>query len=247
MIGLIDADILVYRCAFAAQKKHKRPDGAEEIIAEPVSHALHNVDSVVENIEKYFKRCEFFLSGKGNFRYDIATVQPYKANRGPKPVYYHEVRGYFADKYMATFSEGEEADDLLGKRQTKAQAEGEEQTCIVTIDKDLDMIPGMHYNFVKDKMYDVSERDGFRSFYKQVVTGDRTDNIPGLDGIGPVKASRVIDKYNSERAMWQAAKYCWHSECPDGFRGISTDLVVSEVAALLWIAREGRERWAEPE
>jgi hypothetical protein len=119
-------------------------------------------------------------------------------------------------------------------------------TCIVSIDKDLDMIPGHHYNPKKDVSYYINEQDGYRNFYKQCLTGDTSDNIPGIYGIGPKGAARIVDVWSREHAMWQAVEGEWHKHYPDGLGGKSAGDAVREVASLLWISRSGGERWSEP-
>lgn len=252
--GIVDADLLVYRCGFAAQKKRQiqREDGSIDHVrdVEPLSHALQNVDTTIAHFPD-FNKLEFYLTGKGNWRYEAATIQPYKGNRDAlaKPYWYKEIREHLINKYGAVVVDGMEADDMLGIRQTE---EPEHTTCIVSFDKDLMMIPGYHYNFLKGTKHDVGERDGYRSFYRQCITGDRTDHIPGVEGCGPKTASRIIDEFSKERAMYDAARNYWHLSYPDGYTSESgkrraTDEVFMEVASLLWIARKDRERWGAPE
>jgi 5'-3' exonuclease len=38
----------------------------------------------------------------------------------------------------------------------------------------------------------------------QLLMGDRIDNIPGVYGIGPVNAKRIIDKCKTSEEMWDA-------------------------------------------
>lgn len=243
------ADILVYRCGFAAEKKHKiqREDGDIEHVkeVEPLANALHNIDTVVDSIAGKFDSLEFYLSGTGNWRLEEATVKPYKGNRSPfnKPVYYKEIREYIVRKYGAVLVDGMEADDAIGIRATTNPGE---PVCIVSIDKDLDMIPGEHYNWVKDKRYTLNGTEATRNFYKQVLTGDSVDNIPGIYGLGPRNAERIIGQYSNERAMWQACRNEWYKHYPDGYEGKSALAVCLEVAKLLWIAQRGRERFEEP-
>ncbi len=61
----------------------------------------------------------------------------------------------------------------------------------MSIDKDLDMIRGWHYNFIKDKKYFIDDQQAIKHFYTQILTGDRVDNIIGLRGIGPKKAEKI--------------------------------------------------------
>jgi hypothetical protein len=193
---------------------------------------------IVNKISEQFDSLEFYLSGTGNFREEIATILPYKGNRSPfsKPVHYKEIKQFIVDKYKAAVVDGMEADDAIGIRATKEDAEN---VCIVTIDKDLDMIPGHHYNFVKDIRYTLNGTEAARSFYKQVLMGDRVDNIPGIHGIGPKHAERIIGPLSNERAMWQACRFKWHECYPDGYEGRSATAVCLEVAKLLWISRTG--------
>ena len=50
----------------------------------------------------------------------------------------------------------------------------------------------------------VSKDYSERFFYKQVLIGDSTDNIPGCPGIGPVKAAKIVDKYSTAELV-----ECW--------------------------------------
>ena len=67
---------------------------------------------------------------------------------------------YLVKEYKAEVCDGQEADDALGINQT-------DQTIICTIDKDLLMIPGQHYNFVKEEFKTVTYLDGLKHFYMQ--------------------------------------------------------------------------------
>jgi 5'-3' exonuclease len=132
---------------------------------------------------------------KSNFRYDIYPA--YKEGRkAEKPTHYHRLRDYLLETHGAELVLDQEADDALGIAQTP-------ETCIVTIDKDLDQIPGKHYNFVKKDFYEVTPDQGLRYFYEQLLMGDRIDNIPGIYGIGPVNAKRIIAPCKDERDMYE--------------------------------------------
>lgn len=249
MIGIVDADLITYRCGFAAEKKRKEvlDDGSIEHIrdVEPLNNALHNVDTVIDHMAKQFDSLEFYLSGSDNFREKIATVQPYKGNRSPfgKPVHYKQIRKYLREKYGATVVNGMEADDAIGIRAT---GDDNANCCVITVDKDLDMIPGNHYNWVKDIRYTINGTEATRNFYKQILTGDRVDNVPGIYGIGPKGAEHLIGKLTNERAMWQTCRREWYNHYPKGYEGRDAGAVCLEVAKLLWIARKGRERFEEP-
>lgn len=126
-------------------------------------------------------------SPANNFRYSI--YPSYKANRtAPKPRHHEDLKAYIIQEWGAKFAEGMEADDYLGILQDEEHS----TTVICSIDKDLKQIPGLHYNFVTEKWDEVSDVQAEAAFYKQIVIGDTTDNVPGVKGIGPVKASRKL-------------------------------------------------------
>lgn len=262
MIGLVDADLITYRCGFAAEKRVKvqHEDHVEHVReVGPLSHALQNVDTVMDSLKNKFGKLECFLSGKGNWRVEFATVLPYKGNRSPfgRPVHYKAIRKHLVDKWGAVVVDGMEADDALGIRQTGRHYETDPyvkqgpETCIISTDKDMLQIPGSHYNWVKDESKYIDERESIRNFYAQVLSGDRIDNIPGIYGIGTERAKRILQEVSTDRGCWQAVKRAWHDHYPDGYDTVDgrrrpVDEVLVEVASLLWIARHNQERWREP-
>ena len=107
------------------------------------------------------------------------------------------------DKWGALMIEGMEADDALGLAQ-------EEDTVIATIDKDLRIVSGWHFNLnthVKDK---VTDQEGDRFFYKQMLMGDKVDNIIGIRGVGPKKADKALDTV--DRAGWDMLVWSYYKE-----------------------------------
>jgi len=184
MTALIDGDIVCYRCAASAEQ-------------EPVEIALLRVDGLMRTILSSEKDQISFLSGKDNFRYKINPE--YKANRRdtPKPIHLQACRDFLISEYNAVVCDGYEADDALGFNQT-------EDNVIYSIDKDLLMIPGHHFNFVKNEYKEVSELDGLRQFYRQMLIGDTADNIFGVKGIGKVGAGKLIDHLTTEEEMFEA-------------------------------------------
>lgn len=100
-----------------------------------------------------------------------------------------------------------EADDALAIRQHELTEEFSrpDESVIVTLDKDLDMVEGWHYNFVKKNMYKTTHEEGDFKFHMQFLTGDRVDNIQGVHGIGEKKAFKLLDgKTATER--WDIIK-----------------------------------------
>jgi 5'-3' exonuclease len=103
-----------------------------------------------------------------------------------------------------------EADDALGIAQTT-------DTILCTIDKDLDQISGKHYNFVQKRLYSISEEEGLKWFYKQILIGDNADGIKGLRGIGPVKADKHINPLKNEAEYYSKVLELYKQHYPEDY------------------------------
>lgn len=271
-IALIDADILAYRSGFAVEQKVV----SEEIIdgetwtsvtydIEPLDNALQIVKDTIDfillslNTDQY----ELYLSGDENFRKDIATIKEYKGNRkkSRKPVHLEDIRQYLINERGAKVSDGQEADDDLGIRQMQLG----EQGVITSIDKDLLMIPGKHYNWVKDKKAITNEHQSMLYFFRQLLTGDATDNIPGCPTIGPQRAAKALKGIKTPEDMYQVVydlyddkmkgyahkivpemvyndgKVCYNHWNSNEEIQCTIDDYISEIASLIWIRRKEGE------
>ena len=203
----------------------------------PIEDTFEGIDNRLKWITKK-ANCDdmlVFLSGKTNFRNDVATIKPYKGNRkaSAKPVYYEKIREYFLTKHSAILSVNEEADDLLGIYQ-------EEDTVICTIDKDLLTVPGHHFNFKSAELSEVSKDESVYNLQYQHLLGDNVDNIPGIKGMGPVKTERAL-KGKTERVRWQVISNLYRNEYGDDW-----EKSLLEVGTLLYIRQKEGEVWKLP-
>jgi DNA polymerase-1 len=132
-----------------------------------------------------------FLTGKDNFRKKIRDDYKGTRKKRDKPKHYQAVRDYLVSQFQAQVVDGMEADDALSLQQKP-----DHSTAIATIDKDLLMVEGLHYNYNTKEWKKVSDKQGTRFFYKQMLTGDRVDNITGIRGIGDKKADKLLDEHN---------------------------------------------------
>ena len=216
---LIDGDILAYRASAATDGKrynvrgtickyHKEAleecakqgigtsEAVPEWVPEPESNAIHNLDRsigrVLADISFHYKRPAVacvFVTGDVNFRTKIAP--DYKSSRKGtrKPVHLKACKQQLLDAWDGVEVEGYEADDLIC---IESYARSHEDCVVASLDKDLLQIPGMNYNWAKKIHGNVSVSEGRVSFWRQVLTGDKTDDIPGLKGVGPVKARTAL-------------------------------------------------------
>ena len=176
-----------------------------------------------------------------NFREAIAVTKPYKGTRkSEKPLHYNNITAYLLNCYDCVIAEGHEADDLLAVYQMEALRKGEE-TIICTRDKDLRMVPGQQFGWTcgKQEQYGprvVSPDEGFKTFCMQLLTGDTVDNIPGLPGVGPVKASNILSNATAQEDMLKAVRDAYRSSYGDEW-----PMHLLEQGQLLWMCTELKE------
>ena len=220
-ILLIDADLVAYRCAASV---------AEDA---PLDFAVARCDRLMHEL-LHVTQCDHYcgyLTGGDNFRKTIN--KEYKANRKDMvpPKWLQQCREFLIKEWKCKLAIGCEADDLLGINQDKST----HTTIIASLDKDLMMIPGKHYNWMHDTHAIVDKMEGIKTFYKQMLIGDVSDNVIGVAGIGKVKAAKRIDPLTTEQEMIEvvfdlykedAARFYMNAQC-------------------LWILQNEGETWAK--
>lgn len=221
--AIIDADSLCYAVGFSSN------DVEEKIALSRLEQTMTDLCMDLD-CEDY----KGFLTGKGNFRNDIAVTVPYKGQRvSDKPTHLTALREHLVSSWGFTVVDGIEADDAVG---IAAYALAEDESIMVHIDKDLNQFRGWHYNYRKKEKYYVSEFEGLLSFYTQMLTGDRIDNIVGIKGIGPVKAKRILEECTNENELYQAVLKAYEGD----------QQRVLENGQLLWLQREANQVWQIP-
>lgn len=257
---------------------------SERKVAEPVENCLHSVKLQLQAILDALETTEYkiFLTGQNNYRDTL--VDYYKANRdrNKRPIHYNAIREYLINVWGAEVIDGMEADDALGISQLEWRlkciqdrpeykfetVESLSSTIIVTNDKDLDMIPGWHYNFVKDDKYFMEEQPAFVQFYCQMLEGDTSDNIPGVYKITGKKVSKwaplfePLGDMKTEKEMWEHV-YLTYCDIFFEYSGVSDDSEerkpikrvigkavkekLRETGKLLWMKRTPEDDWEPPE
>jgi hypothetical protein len=222
MLALIDADIVCYRIGFASE------DVSDRIC---VARCAEFMEELV--IKPWVGDYQGYLTGSDNYRKEIAVTAPYKGNRTQaRPKHYDLIREYLEKAWGCEVIQGQEADDAIGIR--AYEFEDPEDYVIMSIDKDLNMIRGWHYNFIKDEKYLVNDDEAIKHFYTQILTGDRVDNIVGLKGVGPKKAEKILEDCTTEQEMYDAVLKAYDND----------EKRVLENGQLLWIRRKENQIWS---
>jgi len=189
----IDGDILVYQSMWGANSTKDIKKKLDQTIASIMSELEGSTGKIA-------------IKGSDNFRKEI--YPEYKGHR--KKELTEQEKEFFAYSYDylqngwgAIAANGMEADDLLAIWNT------EKPGIIVSIDKDLLQVPGLHFNTRNKEYTNVTEDEGSLLLHTQVLMGDSVDNITGLKGIGKVKAAKVMEgvpvsqHLSAVKSFWQ--------------------------------------------
>lgn len=195
-IAIIDSDSIVWETAYVqAQKGGSFREHMQEWFYEMFNYigATHYVGII------------------GNHSLGIrkSIVPTYKANRPPKPDFYKDfgpaVEYHLLNEWGFIKSPiGYEADDAVASYAKLCRTKNIDYV-ICGKDKDLLQIEGQHYNYTKKEIITVSEATAAFNLLVQLLAGDSTDNIPGIPGVGPVKAQKIIIEFEPYHDVWSNA------------------------------------------
>ena len=206
-VCIIDADSLIYQIAYTTVS----PKLAQKALDKAI-------DNIIETVVA--KQAFVFIKGRDNFRF--YADKDYKGNRvnNIEPEVKERIdKLYSYASKIAIPSHDGEADDYCAI--VAAECAAESKTHVVAhIDKDLDMIPGVHFNFKKKLFYEMTIEEAYRFKIKQILMGDNTDNIKGLKGVGSKTADKLIADIPSENILsvaCDAYKDVGNSDWKDSF------------------------------
>ncbi len=208
-VAVVDGNSLMHRAFHAVPPNMSAPDGR------PTNAVFGFLNMFLKMVDTFAPDAVAVAFDKGKPRVRMEMLPQYKAQRPPMDP---DLRVQFPmikellEKLNVTIleSEGWEGDDILG---TMARA-GEVAGCdmyLVTGDRDMYQLVTEHVNVVStrkglsdvaimtpesvDDLYHGITPDLVPDFYG--LKGDSSDNIPGVPGIGPKKASALIQQYGS--------------------------------------------------
>jgi len=186
MTALIDADSMIYIIAWNHKDSSSKVD--------------------VENTCDDFVRCILGLtqsdtyigvfSPKECFRHRDYKYNNYKGQRPDKPEWYTKweqvIKDYLCNRWGFFVAQDLEADDIVS-----ALADGGcfSDCVICSPDKDLRQVPGLHFDYKKQDLgiVSVSYDEACDNLWLQMLTGDDSDNVNGVPGLGPVKAKALLN------------------------------------------------------
>jgi DNA polymerase-1 len=149
--------------------------------------------------------------------------EEYKANRPPMPDDLKVALPYIKDIVRALDIPllevpGVEADDVIGTLARRAETEGVD-TIIVSPDKDFRQLLSAHISILRPayrgEEFEVMTDETFREKYELephqfvdilALTGDKSDNVPGVTGIGKKTAPKLLKKYGSVEKLVECAE-----------------------------------------
>ena len=209
VISVIDGNSLMHRAFHAVPPTMNAPDGR------PTNAVFGFLNMFLKMIDAFHPDGVVCAFDKGRPRVRMEMLPQYKAQRPPMDPDLH-AQFPMIKQLLQTLSipvlevEGWEGDDILG---TLAKR-GEEQGCdmyLITGDRDMYQLVTEHVNVVSTRkgltdvsiMTPESVDDLYHGITPDLVTdfyglkGDTSDNIPGVPGIGPKKASALIAQYGN--------------------------------------------------
>ena len=201
-VAVIDADIILYKACRVAEEEVNW--GNDQFVLWSNLNLVKTIiddqiDLIVDEMES--DRSILCLSDKNNYRKEINPE--YKANRrgGRKPLCFVPALQYCKDTFPYRLFERLEADDTIG---IIATTDNENDYVIVSEDKDLLTVPGLHWDLNLKKIYRIDEEEADFNFFKQALMGDVVDNYKGCPRVGRVSAENILrDAEGKSENLWQ--------------------------------------------
>jgi DNA polymerase-1 len=206
---LLDGHALMYRVYYAFMK---RPITSSKGVDTSILYGFTKMmmELIVRERPSHFGVA--FDPGGKNFRHEMYPA--YKANRQPTPEIIKSSIPLLKE-IIAAFNiplltlPGYEADDVIGTIAKRAERENFE-VYMMTPDKDYAQLVSPHIYIVKPRQGELPEYLGeqeIKTIYRvqrpeQVIDvlaiwGDKADNVPGVDGVGEVRAKKLIGDFGS--------------------------------------------------
>lgn len=229
---LVDADVLIWRASSASEHKFDWDRDGLIATSADLSEAIARLESDLMDMALKLKATDIIITlsepdPKKNWR---RTVLPsYKMHRkSNKPQVFWQLREHLEHTYRTEMRPTLEGDDVMGILATGSSIKG--KRIIVSVDKDMQSIPGFLFNPNKPDrgVVSITPEEADRFHLIQTLTGDPVDGYKGCPRIGPKKAEKILGKLSGKRA-WESIVRAYESAGSD--RGEA--LVQARVARIL--------------
>jgi DNA polymerase-1 len=202
---LIDADVLAFEASVIAEESI---EWKEEMWTVHADMALAKA-RIVNRVEEFKEKLQaddivMALTDRANYR---RILNPdYKSNRSKSrlPIILKQVKKWIIEEMDGQLWPNLEADDVISILATDKKMD--EETIIVSIDKDFKSVPGIYYDFNKDETHHVSQEDADRYHLIQTLMGDATDGYSGVPRLGPIGAEKILEK---DGYTWETVTACY--------------------------------------
>jgi DNA polymerase-1 len=206
-LSVIDGDVFLYMSMWGCDTLKEAQDKFNLVLE--------------ENLESTFSTdyCMAF-GGPNNFRVDLHPGYKGHRKKNAKADWFDDLKLWASELPGSHLCDGFEADDLVRIWALEADAAGKDRV-VITVDKDLDCIPGNHWNPRKRELYKVEESYAEYFYWKQVLMGDSVDAIPGIPKCGPVKADKLLYGLTDHKELKAAVCRAYHAHYgEDGYEAM---------------------------
>lgn len=218
-IALIDADFMIYVIGhgITVELGVTHEQTAEELPQEQiVVRVLDKLQSIVSWIvvETGCSHVRLAYSSLTPvFRYDVYELDEYKGGRPVKSPLTKLVESTLRNNemYQHYTIEGLEADDLICYWAWQCRMDKVDYV-VCSPDKDMKQVPGQYFKCKGDSTGIETITEDMALYYRnlQLITGDTTDRILGVPGMGPVKAEKLLKENQGDPIGAIAALYTRH-------------------------------------
>ena len=178
--AIIDGDMLLYRVGFSCEVETQWTEDLFTLHT-TMSQMKVEVYTFINNIKWQLKVKDVLVvfSPKSNFRYKL--MPSYKSNRKGKrkPIGMKPLKDWMISEFDCVVANNIEADDYIGILCTL-----DKKNIAVSGDKDFNTLPITWYNYLKDEIKTISDKEAKYNHYVQTLSGDTTDRYHGVIGIG---------------------------------------------------------------
>lgn len=221
-IAIIDADSVLYAVALSAEacSKGSGEHGDDEWLqVKDGEQCYREIVAKLETLVQAVGASDAIIclspTGVSSFRKSLLPT--YKENRAGfrRPELLKPLQVMLTERRpFGTLSvRGLEADDVCGISATRLLGSALRKPVIVSIDKDMQSIPGLLYSWLHKErgVVEITEAEADRAHLYQTLVGDTVDNYTGCPGIGAVKAAKILDELKDasgwSRWAWIVAQF----------------------------------------